>query len=582
MTAAAPSSQRLEKLLLSQYRAYVADPHPHALAWVAPADVRVWFFLVGGLAAPFRGGEYLFRLTVPESYPSAPPQFEMLTPNGVYMPGGPTCVAFGDRLPGPAPDARNAYGWWPGLGMRGFATQVVHSLICFDALEADADPRVRIMRTPAPMKEALARVSWRHNLRFEPTVVAAFGNLLAGMPDVAPVRGILEARAGAPWRAEYPAGWVLPTSAPRPEAPAPIKLEPPPTPEASSSGDRPPRALLDRKGLPSATAPPDYRPLLASAPPRRGETPAAPDRGALSASAPVGDRPGRSRRVANLRADPDDEDLAEATRVGILEPDSDEEEPPERKGAAPSEPPPTARPSAGLSRVLEPEKPGGPRPADPPAGADLTLASRSAAAPASVPPARPPAATPAQPGPGPAAARPSAAAPAQKPGPPTARPGAAPARPNPLPAARPDSSLPITAPARPGPTASPAAPGPDPPLARSPELSPPTGAPVPESPGPAGPPSSLARAPDRKAVPGPSPPAASASGRPPPDSGARPVPAQPPQPQAVAPGPGASPAPVRAPGAATANPPTAPPAAPPGDPASDAAADLESLLDEFV
>ena len=58
--------------------------------------MRVWYFLIGGLDTPFRGGEYLFKLIAPDEFPQKPPKFEFLTKNGVYTPGGPICISVGD------------------------------------------------------------------------------------------------------------------------------------------------------------------------------------------------------------------------------------------------------------------------------------------------------------------------------------------------------------------------------------------------------------------------------------------------------------------------------------------------------
>src|SRR6516164_7845329 len=87
---------RLSRILQAQYQGQLQAPHPNLLVWMDPQDIRIWYFLIVGLDAPFLGGEYIFKLTTPNEFPHKPPTFEFMTQNGVYQPGGPICVSVGE------------------------------------------------------------------------------------------------------------------------------------------------------------------------------------------------------------------------------------------------------------------------------------------------------------------------------------------------------------------------------------------------------------------------------------------------------------------------------------------------------
>ena len=188
--AASACPPRVARVLGAQYRAAVVDPHPHLLALVDEADVRVWYYLVAGLGAPFEHGEYIFRLTAPDSFPQRPPRLEFCTANGVFEPGGPVCLSVGEFHADDRPGQDGAHGWRPSLGMRGFAAQVVNGLICHEGLSG-----IRILSTPPAIKTARARASREANRREHPGLYARFEALAAARPAAAPARELLAARA---------------------------------------------------------------------------------------------------------------------------------------------------------------------------------------------------------------------------------------------------------------------------------------------------------------------------------------------------------------------------------------------------
>ena len=125
----APCPPATARVLANQYRIALAKPFEHLLVWADEADLRRWFFLVVGLEPPFAGGEFVFLLTAPDTFPQEPPKFEFLTPNGVFEPGGPICISIGEFHAHDAPGASGGQGWRPCLGMLGFAREVVNALV---------------------------------------------------------------------------------------------------------------------------------------------------------------------------------------------------------------------------------------------------------------------------------------------------------------------------------------------------------------------------------------------------------------------------------------------------------------------
>ena len=206
------SYPRLVKILLAQHKNFNADPYPHLLAISDDQDFRIWYFLVGGLDDPFLHGEFIFKLTAPDSFPASPPRFEFCTENGVFHPTGPICISVGEYHTNDRPGKTGAYGWRPALGMKGFAIQVVNGLICYEGLESG----IRIQNAPVAEKRAFAKNSRAANARKFPDIYRRFEEIITESPDIEPVRNIVAARARLEGKAppEYP----LVNTAPLPAA----------------------------------------------------------------------------------------------------------------------------------------------------------------------------------------------------------------------------------------------------------------------------------------------------------------------------------------------------------------------------
>lgn len=182
----------LTKVLHTQYKA-AGDASPHLLIVVDPADIRNWHYLIFGLDEPFAGGEYIFSAFARDGFPAVAPRFTFMTPNGVYVPGGPICISIGEFHEFDAPGKQGASGWRPALGMAGFAIEVVGSLICYGSLGGG----VRIETTSLETKKKLARESADFNRSNFPDIVRLFDELCEARPDSEAVLNLRDARLRA-------------------------------------------------------------------------------------------------------------------------------------------------------------------------------------------------------------------------------------------------------------------------------------------------------------------------------------------------------------------------------------------------
>lgn len=184
---------RFTKIMLHQYRKAIAEDHPHLIPLFDESRIDHWHYLVVGLPAPYRGGEYLIHLAVKESFPQTPPSFEVITENGVFTPGGKICISIGEYHATNTPGKEGSYGWRPVLGMRGFAREVVNGLLTPDTLVSGI--RIETGRTTASDRARLARASAAGNRAAHAELMLRADEFAAGHPDAAAVRAMRRWRA---------------------------------------------------------------------------------------------------------------------------------------------------------------------------------------------------------------------------------------------------------------------------------------------------------------------------------------------------------------------------------------------------
>lgn len=168
--AACAAPSRLIKILCAHYKRATNDDHENLLFLPDETDARICYVLVVGLSYPYLGGETIFKLTSPNTFPLKPPEVRNLTENGVYAVGSKICVSIGefhdtDRRP----DADGAYGWKPTLGIRGFVSAgMLSGLLSPESLNHHIHPDsgkggIGIENFPPEERQRLAHAAREYN-----------------------------------------------------------------------------------------------------------------------------------------------------------------------------------------------------------------------------------------------------------------------------------------------------------------------------------------------------------------------------------------------------------------------------------
>lgn len=178
------AEDRLVRVMAYQYKAACGADHPNLIPLMNEADAKDWHFLVCNLPGAYAGGEYLFRLRAPEDFPTKPPEFSFLTPNGVFGPGGKICISIGEFHADNQAGKTGSYGWRPALGMIGFAREVANGMIN----PAFLGGGIRVLNDPFARKAQLAATSVAFNQNCHSGLLAEVAAFEAAHPDYKAVR----------------------------------------------------------------------------------------------------------------------------------------------------------------------------------------------------------------------------------------------------------------------------------------------------------------------------------------------------------------------------------------------------------
>ena len=133
-----------------------------------PSNMDEFIFRVRNMAGPndeFVGGEYLFRLLIPLTFPLKPPNLLFLTPNGVYEINGPICISTGKF---------HSQNYVATRGLVGFGTDVWTAMVQYPELGGG----IRIIRNRTPENiRKLARLSKKVNRKQYANYISKFEKL---------------------------------------------------------------------------------------------------------------------------------------------------------------------------------------------------------------------------------------------------------------------------------------------------------------------------------------------------------------------------------------------------------------------
>ncbi len=85
-------------MMKGQFKKATSMPEETFKYWMDPADMNRWYVVISNIAGDnneFVGGEYLIRIELPGDFPLHPPEFYIMTPNGVYGTECKVCVSIG-------------------------------------------------------------------------------------------------------------------------------------------------------------------------------------------------------------------------------------------------------------------------------------------------------------------------------------------------------------------------------------------------------------------------------------------------------------------------------------------------------
>jgi len=148
-------NNRLPLISQAQFKKAVSEPHEWCKYYLDINNKKIWYVLLSGFEGnegEFEGGEYLVRVELPDDFPSKPPSFYFMTPNGLYKPEEKVCISIGEFH---ADDYRAA------LGVFGFCTNLVSGLIGWRSMGGG----INILTTKIKEKKKLAKESVEFNIK---------------------------------------------------------------------------------------------------------------------------------------------------------------------------------------------------------------------------------------------------------------------------------------------------------------------------------------------------------------------------------------------------------------------------------
>lgn len=151
------ASKLSKKRIMNEIRNYTKDnfKFPNLVLKPETDNIYVWYFLVHGLLdTPYEDGVYFGKITLPNNYPFAPPDFVFLTPNGRFQTNKKICTTFSSYHKESFSTA------WNILTM-------MEGLISFMTEEATPDTGIGSIMTSIEERKQLASTSISWNLENE-------------------------------------------------------------------------------------------------------------------------------------------------------------------------------------------------------------------------------------------------------------------------------------------------------------------------------------------------------------------------------------------------------------------------------
>jgi ubiquitin-conjugating enzyme E2 J2 len=152
---------RQAKIMMAQFKSATKEPNEFIKFAMSEDDTNVWYILISGVAGnedEYATGEYLCKMVAPKDFPYSPPEFYMMTKNGLYDINRKVCISIGEFHK----DQYRA-----SLGMCGFANQLVSGLIGWKELGSG----ISIVKTSTEDKKTIAKQSKDYNSKKHPEIM---------------------------------------------------------------------------------------------------------------------------------------------------------------------------------------------------------------------------------------------------------------------------------------------------------------------------------------------------------------------------------------------------------------------------
>lgn len=159
------NTSRLNKILMAHYKKATAVAHNYIKVAINEQNIAEWYVMIENLSEPYTEGQYLFTMTAPNDFPFKPPNFQCLTPNGFYEPGGSICISIGSF---------HSNNYRPVLGMMGFAEQIMAGMLEYK----DMGSGIRLLKTSDETKASLAKASKQYNAAHHSNIMRLFDKQL--------------------------------------------------------------------------------------------------------------------------------------------------------------------------------------------------------------------------------------------------------------------------------------------------------------------------------------------------------------------------------------------------------------------
>lgn len=155
--------ERRAKIMMGQFRKATQEPNEYIKFAIDPNDINTWYILLTNFEGDEseytwadennqrRYAEILCRMVAPKDFPFKPPEFYLLTPNGVYDIKTTVCISIGKF---------HSEQYRSTLGMSGFANQLVSGLIGWKSLGSG----ISLLNTSIEQKKIYAISSHEYNL----------------------------------------------------------------------------------------------------------------------------------------------------------------------------------------------------------------------------------------------------------------------------------------------------------------------------------------------------------------------------------------------------------------------------------